>query len=148
MRRVRFSGRLFSAGRFIVRELRCANRSDRSVRAVSALTPPRLRRDTKRQNPHCVRPLRQRAGTPAGDGAPGAVPAQGLRGELLGQRAARRLMRRFGGQRIRVPHDDSARHRRNVRVIEALQTGSYAAVARRFHLSTRTLVRLGKRVSV
>ena len=75
------------------------------------------------------------------------MPAQGLRGEILGQRAARRLMRRFGGQRIRVPHDDSARHRRNVRVIAALQTGSYAAVAR-FHLSTRTLVRLGKSVSV
>jgi hypothetical protein len=44
--------------------------------------------------------------------------------------------------------DDSARHRRNVRVIEALHTGSYAAVARRFPLGTRTLVRLGKRVSV
>jgi hypothetical protein len=66
--------------------------------------------------------------------AAGTVPAQGLRAELLGllgERAARRLMRRFGGQRIRVPHDDRARHRRNVRVIAALQTGSYAAVARR-----------------
>ena len=111
---------------------------------------PLCPRDPERQNPHCVRPLRQRAGTPAGDGALGAVPAQGLRGELrelLGQRAARRLMRRFGGQKIRIPHDDSARHRRNVRVIAALQTGSYAEVARRFHLSTRTLVRLGKSAS-
>jgi Mor family transcriptional regulator len=79
------------------------------------------------------------------------VPAQGLRAELLGllgQRAARRLMRRFGGQKIRIPYDDSARHRRNVRVIAALQTGSYAEVARRFHLSTRTLVRFGKSGSV
>jgi hypothetical protein len=55
-------------------------------------------------------------------------------------------MRRFGGQRIRVPHDDNARQRRNVRVIEALHTGSYAEVVRRFHLSTRTLVRRGKGV--
>jgi len=71
---------------------------------------------------------------------------------VLGAKAALRLVREFGGKCVRVPScSPGARQLRNQRVIEALACNcgsqkhhSNKAVARRFSLSVRQIIKIGK----
>jgi DNA invertase Pin-like site-specific DNA recombinase len=66
----------------------------------------------------------------------------------LGMRKARRLMRDFGGRKVRIPCDtfahDRARERRNRRIVAALRRETYRAVARQFRVSKATVERVAK----
>lgn len=67
--------------------------------------------------------------------------------DLVGERAALKLMRRFAGRIIRIPNPpDRSRTVRNARIREALATKTYRAVAPLVDLSVRQVKRIGKTV--
>lgn len=65
--------------------------------------------------------------------------------ETIGPAATRKLIARWGGSEIWVPK--SFTPDRDAKVIRALQTKSYADVAREFGLHPSTVFRIAKRIA-